>query len=208
MADNNTQNLPTYFTYVKGARYMCTYNFAVEVGGSNGAIGTGDELVLHPDEPPDSGEGDAWYLTKEPRVVLLLMDDGRLGAQPLTADIGVGVLPVEPITAFDTFGIPGGGRVLRRQIPLVPAFCLTDMKYQGTTCGDGFIADLVTGDRTGMKFANVYVPISRSTTLEGLAFLRPFDVSALSKLRPNNQMLMDCLRLTRLSEHTLAADFC
>jgi len=68
---------------------------------------------------------------------------------------------------------PESGRAItfkRKQLPLLPAFALTDYKAQGKTLSR-VIIDL----QSCKRISSVYVMLSRATSLDGLLILRPFD---------------------------------
>lgn len=101
-----------------------------------------------------------------------------------------------------------GYSVRRRQVPICPAFCLTDYKIQGATL-ESAILDLK-DDRNGRrqdshrKYCSTYVQLSRLRSLTGLHLLQPIDMSDLQH-RPDAQLLGEMQRLQALELDTLAA---
>ena len=75
----------------------------------------------------------------------------------------------------------------RTQTPLVPRFAKSDYKVnielygalthkvQGSTMESGFIADIARPPTGRMGLQNLYVILSRATSFDKLAILRPFD---------------------------------
>jgi PIF1 helicase. len=101
-----------------------------------------------------------------------------------------------------------GYSVRRRQVPICPAFSLTDYKVQGATL-ESAILDLK-DDRKGRrqdphrKFCSTYVQLSHLRSLTGLHLLQPIDMSDL-QLRPDPQLLSEIQRLQALELETLVA---
>jgi ATP-dependent exoDNAse (exonuclease V) alpha subunit len=60
--------------------------------------------------------------------------------------------------------------IRRTQLPISPAFAMTAHKAQGQT-----VQQAIVDIQSCQSVESVYVMLSRVTTLEGLAILRPFD---------------------------------
>ncbi|KAF8344257.1 uncharacterized protein EI90DRAFT_2831495, partial [Cantharellus anzutake] len=56
------------------------------------------------------------------------------------------------------------------QLPLLPAFCITDYKSQGRT-----MPKVILDIESARSIQSAYVMISRATALENLLILRPFN---------------------------------
>jgi hypothetical protein len=101
-----------------------------------------------------------------------------------------------------------GYSVRRKQIPICPAFCLTDYKIQGTSL-DSAILDLrddrkSRGRDSHRRFCSTYVQLSRLRSLAGLHLLQPIEMCDLQHA-PDPQLLGEMQRLQALELETLAA---
>jgi len=85
----------------------------------------------------------------------------------------------------------------RHQVPVVPAFAMTAHKSQGQTM-DQAIVDLQNCRGT----ESPYVMLSRVTSLEGLAILRPFDKRKIQS-RQSEDSRREAKRLEYLRLHTI-----
>ena len=83
--------------------------------------------------------------------------------------------------------------ITRCQLPLIPAYALTTHKCQGKTLECGVI-DIVPPPYSKPDLAQTYVPISRFTSLEAMAILRPFPRSILNQ-KPHPDMKAELQRL-------------
>jgi hypothetical protein len=83
--------------------------------------------------------------------------------------------------------------ITRCQLPLIPAYALTTHKCQGKTLESGVI-DIVPPPYAKPDLAQTYVPISRFTSLEAMAILRPFPRSILNQ-KPHPDMKAELQRL-------------
>lgn len=96
--------------------------------------------------------------------------------------------------------------VRRKQVPLCPAFSLTDYKVQGSSV---ISATLDLKDRARVrsqdhhrKYCSLYVQLSRLHSLTGLHLLEKLEMRDLS-YRPDPQLLNEMLRLENLQKETL-----
>lgn len=101
-----------------------------------------------------------------------------------------------------------GYSVRRKQIPICPAFCLTDYKIQGATL-DSVILDLKDDIKnrrqdSHRKYCSTYVQLSRLRSLNGLHLLQSISMSDLEH-RPDPQLLEEMRRLQALQQQTLGA---
>jgi hypothetical protein len=86
----------------------------------------------------------------------------------------------------------------RTQLPLQPAFTMTEYKAQGRTLNNVII------DLAGCSGSQApYVMASRATCLSGLYILRPFDIKKI-RCRPSEDLRLETLRLDELYMKTLA----
>jgi hypothetical protein len=79
------------------------------------------------------------------------------------------------------------------QLPLIPAYAMTRHKCQSKTLELGVI-DIVPPPYCKPDLAQTYVPISRFTSLEVMAILRPFPRSILNQ-KPHPDMKAELQRL-------------
>ena len=101
-----------------------------------------------------------------------------------------------------------GYSVRRKQIPVCPAFCLTDYKIQGATL-NSVILDLKDDGKSRRqdshrKYCSTYVQLSRLRSLEGLHLMQPIIMSDVEH-KPDPQLLEEMRRLQALQQETLHA---
>ena len=87
--------------------------------------------------------------------------------------------------------------ITRCQLPVIPAYVLTTHKCQGKTLESGVI-DIVPPPYSKPELAQNYVPISRFTSLEAMAILRPFSRSILNQ-KPHPDMRAELPRLQSIN---------
>ena len=83
--------------------------------------------------------------------------------------------------------------ITRCQLPIIPANAMTTHKCQGKTLQSGVI-DIAPPPYAKPDLAQTYVPISRFTSLEAMAILRPFPRSILNQ-KPHPDMTAELQRL-------------
>ena len=83
--------------------------------------------------------------------------------------------------------------ITRFQLQLIPVYALTTHKCQGKTLESGVI-DILPPPYAKPDFAQTYVPITRFTSLEAMAILRPFPRSILNR-KPHPDMKAELQRL-------------
>jgi len=91
---------------------------------------------------------------------------------------------------------------------MCPAFSLTDYKIQGSTLTTA-VLDLkdnpsLKGQSSHKKFCSIYVQLSRLRSLDGLHLLQKIDMKDL-QFRPDDALLTEMERLSKLEEETIAA---
>ena len=99
-------------------------------------------------------------------------------------------------------------RVTRRQVPVCPAFSLTDYKVQGSTLITA-VLDLkhdpsARGQDAHKKYSSNYVQLSRLRSLEGLHLLQSITMEDL-QFRPDERLLIEIERLRGLERETIAS---
>jgi len=98
--------------------------------------------------------------------------------------------------------------VRRKQVPVCPAFSLTDYKVQALTLKIA-VLDLkddstAKGQNEHKKFCSLYVQLSRLQSLNGLYLLQKIEMKDL-QFRPHDGLLVEMERLRKLEKETLAA---
>jgi hypothetical protein len=98
------------------------------------------------------------------------------------------IVPVFPLERSITVK---GHSVRRTQVPMCPAFSLTDYKVQGSTLTNG-VLDLkhdpsARGQDSHKKYRSNYVPLSRFRSLEGLHLLQSITMEV-----SNSAQTSDC----------------
>ena len=113
------------------------------------------------------------------------------------------VIPIFPINS----SVPiNGARLIRRQVPICPAFALTEYKVQGATF-DTAVLDLQRGPKsqwtsTHKRFCSTYVQLSRLKTLSGIKLLAPIILDDVAN-EPKDKLIEEDTRLDKLSSITL-----
>ena len=98
--------------------------------------------------------------------------------------------------------------VRRKQVPMCPAFSLTDYKVQGSSFSSA-VLDLhddssARGRDPHHKFTSRYVQLSRLRSRRGVHLLRKITIEDL-QFRPDNRLLAEMERLRNLEQSTLVA---
>ena len=123
-------------------------------------------------------------------------------------DLPFDVFPLMPTESTMTFN--GNMKIKTRQLPLAPAFALTEYKVQGATFKKA-VLDLRRPakhktqrkeDWNHQRFCSVYVQLSRLQTLEGVQLLQPIEFSDINN-RPHPALLHATAELDQLSHSTL-----
>ena len=114
-------------------------------------------------------------------------------------------MPIFPIERSITVK---GLSVRRKQIPICPAFCLTDYKVQGSTLSAA-ILDLKSdaarrGQDSHRKYCSLYVQLSRLRSFQGLHLLQKITADDL-RFSPDPDLIVEMERLRGLEAKTLAA---
>jgi hypothetical protein len=140
--------------------------------------------------------------TKLPACILFKHNKPK----PATFDgLDQSIMPVFPVERSITLK---GYSVRRKQVPMCPAFCLTDYKVQGSTLTSA-ILDLkddptIRGLDRHRKFCSTYVQLSRLRSSKGLYLLQRLDMSDL-QFGPDPRLLTEMQRLQELEKQTMAA---
>ena len=212
LPDNKTEGLPGYLPIVSNMPVLITHNIATELHVSNGSIGRLVKVVYKDEEQSNDATAmsnstfpfNTVYIRK-PLYALVQLPQCK-SASTLT-DLQPTLVPIVPEQKTIKVDLksclsPPQKRLLqnkttvtitRCQLPLIPAYALTTHKCQGKTLQSGVI-DIVPPPYTKPDLAQTYVPISRFTSLETMAILRPFPRSILNQ-KPHPDMLAELQRL-------------
>ena len=105
---------------------------------------------------------------------------------------------VIPVFALERSITRKGHSVRRKQVPMCPAFSLTDYKVQGSTLNTAVLdlKDDPTARRQDghKKYCSTYVQLSRLRSLDGLHLLERIDMNDL-QFRPDDRLLAEMGRL-------------
>jgi hypothetical protein len=130
---------------------------------------------------------------------------GTIDRGPLVEDLDPTVMPVFPLERSITLK---GYSVRRKQVPVCPAFCLTDYKVQGSTLTTA-ILDIkddptIRGQDRHKKYCSTYVQLSRLRSLKGLHLLQKIEMKDL-RFGPEPRLLSEMQRLQELEKETIDA---
>ena len=140
--------------------------------------------------------------TKPPACVLFQRDNSE---HSKFDGLDVKIIPVFPLERSITVK---GHSVRRKQVPMCPAFSLTDYKVQASTLGTA-VLDLkhdpsARGQDAHKKYCSNYVQLSRLRSLEGLHLLQSITMEDL-QFRPDERLLIEIERLRGLERETIAS---
>lgn len=196
---------PGILPYTDGMPCVVNRNTATNLGLVNGTVGRAHSVLLNPQSRVRNVSGNVWLVDKPPQVVLVKMD-GETRHNP------VDFMPEPDVLLVFSENVGrvsvGSVRVPRTQVPMSPAFAITDYKcqgrtfdrvaidFEGTIHGNGKI-----GDSQG-QYADVYVPLSRVRKLSGISLLRPVR-RELFLTKPDARLNAEMVRLRSLEVETL-----
>ena len=210
--DNKTEGLPGYLPIVPNMPVLITHNIATELHISNGSIGRLVKVVYEDEEQSydtttisnPTFPSNTVYVRK-PLYALVQLPQCKL-ASALT-DLQPTFIPIVPeqkTIKVDLKSILSSAQkrllqnkttitITRCQLPLIPAYAMTTHKCQGKTLESGVIG-IVPPPYSKPDLAQTYVPISRFTSLEAVAILRPFPRSILNQ-KPHPDLKAELQRL-------------
>jgi len=97
---------------------------------------------------------------------------------------------------------------IRRQVPMCPAFGLTDYKVQGKTLSQAIVNlkddQHNRGQDSTTKFCSRYVQVSRPQSWDGLKLLRRIEMKDLA-FHPHPKLIAEMKRLQELEHKTLSS---
>lgn len=154
--------------------------------------------------PAEFYEIDNLYIlcTKPPACVLFKQ---KKSTTSVFEGLAPAIVPVFPLERSITLK---GYSVRRKQVPMSPAFCLTDYKVQGSTLKCA-ILDLkddptIRGRGRHQKYCSTYVQLFRLRSCQGLRLLQKIEMKDL-QFQPDPRLLVENERLLELEKITLRA---
>ncbi|KFZ23650.1 hypothetical protein V502_01866 [Pseudogymnoascus sp. VKM F-4520 (FW-2644)] len=120
------------------------------------------------------------------------------------SDLEPAIIPVFPFEKSITLK---NYSVRWKQVPMCPAFSLTDYKVQGSTLPAAILDLKNSGTRrqtNDKNYCSLYVQLSRLQSSAGLYLLQKLDMDDL-RFRPDNGLLAEMDRLMALEEQTLSS---
>ena len=114
--------------------------------------------------------------TQKPNIVYIKFDDNDTGKKAITKHSDLfarhkNVVPIEPVLTKIKIrpGKPSSPEIQRTQFPFTLGFACTVHKVQGLTLKKIVVSfDLL--QQTSFNYGQIYVALSRSTSLQGLIF--------------------------------------
>jgi PIF1-like helicase len=195
----DTARLENRLELAIGMEAMVTQNIATDASLANGSRGIVKDVVLDPrEEWQEAEEGVIWL--KYPPAMILFEPYRKPTIDPLP-----GLLPNQvPVLPFEDSFYVGGKKkrtkVIRRQMPLTPAYAFTDHKSQGQTLGCVLI-DIGYLSRFPVNAFAAYVALSRSRGRHTIRLLREFD-ERLFTTHPSRDLMEEDKRLHKAAEET------
>lgn len=165
---------PGIFAYSAGIPVVVNKNTNTSLGLVNGKEGVAVNVVIDPTSSVTHIAQDVWVVSRPPRAILISFP-GDMRHKPIE-DFEANVLPIFPqpvghVEIKDSKGIKVA--VARTQVPVTPAFAITDYKCQGRTFERIAVDFETTRNCFGQKdYASITVPLSRVKTLSGLSLIR------------------------------------
>ena len=208
---------PGLFFYTPQMATMVLTNSCTPLGLVNGARGIATGVVVDPTgtffqlircrlftQLTIPTIADFFYLlcTKPPVSVLFQRQKVKHSKFDDLDPKSIPVFPLEKSITVKKFSIR------RKQVPMCPAFSLTDYKVQGSSFSSA-VLDLhddssVKGKDGHHKFTSRYVQLSRLRSQCGVHLLRKISIEDL-QFRPDDRLLAEMERLQNLERSTIAA---
>ena len=208
LPDNKTEGLPGDLPIIPNMPVLITHNIATKLHISNGSIGRLVKVVYEDEEQSYDATaiGDSTFSSntvyiRKPLYALVQLPQCKIAfALPDLQPTLVPIVPEQKTIKVDLKSILSSAQkrllqnkttitITRCQLPLIPAYTMTTHKCQGKTLQSGVI-DIVPPPYPKPNLAQTYVPISRFTSLEAMAILRPFPRSILNQ-KPHLDMLVE-----------------
>lgn len=236
MLENSTvhpDKMPAVMYFYPGIPYRFTTNDFPLLGWVNNAECVGHSVILHANEPPDTGKGD-FHVLKYPPIAIMVSIEGRDLSGLFKDPVPPNCIPVFPKHS-DTFVVDWSKTsiniklyedrndlesankfsVRRTGFPLEVALAFTDFFAQGQSFkGAPHLLHLNIGKRESYKKANILVPVSRPATLSDLKLAHPLwsndeergrvIAKFATALKPCPDYLAEMERLRMLHEDTMS----
>lgn len=142
------------------------------------------------------------FCTKPPACLLVKLN------RPQSAEFDHLESSTTPIFPLERSVSLKGFSIRRKQVPMCPAFCLTDYKVQGSTLTEAILDLKNDPTRRGWdahrKFCSTYVQLSRLRSFKGLHLLQKISMEDV-QFGPDPRLLSEIKRLQLLQEETIAA---
>lgn len=181
-----------------GMEVMVTFNIATDLDVANGARGHIVDIVLDTREEVSAIPSQTVQLQHPPIYILVQMICSK--ALPLEG-LPNGVIPIMPqLKTFNVTTASGQKISVTRQLPITPAYALTDYRSQAQTI-DHCIVDLATPPTGTLTPFNAYVALSRSRGRSSIRLLRDFN-ERLFIQHPSEHLQIEDERLNRLDQST------
>lgn len=175
--DGDGFNSPGIFSYTKNMPLMILSNISTPNCIVNGVGGKATKVVVDPKSICYHINNIYTFVSRPPLCVIVEKEDKI--PMPFR-DLSENEVPIFPMRSY---GKVKGliGKIRREQVPLVTAFCITDIKSQGKTYEE-LLMDLVRKPNAGshQQYASVVVQLGRVKTLKGVWLREPVQLSDLS----------------------------
>ncbi len=163
-------SLPKELELFAGLPVMLTKNTAVEMGLTNGSMGTVTRIHFEKDQ-------------HIPKYVVVKFPDTTCPKLPNLENKEIPIFPIHSSFQYKFPGTTKSTTIRRTQLPLVSAYSYTSYKSQGKTL-DAVVVDLQPASNRPLDPSFSYVPLSRVRSLQDLVILREFPISVLQSPRP------------------------
>jgi len=183
-----------------GMEILITFNISTDVDVANGAHGQIVDIVLDSREEFNISMSHEIELKYPPTYILVCM----LCTRAHTLDgLDNGVLPITSLKKNFNIVIANGTKISvnRQQLPITPAYALTDYRSQAQTI-DHCIVDLGTPPSGQLTPFNAYVALSRSWGRHSIRLLRDFDERLFTQHPNHHKLLNEDQRLQQLNRKT------
>lgn len=203
--DQSELNGSGIFAYTDNMPVILTKNLKIYLGMVNGKEGIAKKAYFNPLARMIKFTATTFIVDKPPSCVVVEFDNQKVLHEPLTEDGFIGnQFPIFPINVGIVKKKGESPKCQRTQIPLTPAFAITDYKAQGRTYNKVAIDFETTRNGNKQKdHAGIYVPLSRCKTLEGLVLIKHVRENVFIK-QPDCKLITEMQRLRRLEERTVA----
>ncbi|KAI8711065.1 hypothetical protein NCS52_01481800 [Fusarium sp. LHS14.1] len=205
--DNSSCKIPGVFFYAQGMPVVVNKNIYTGLRVVNGAEFTAVDAIPDPKFLGYCVADDITVYFGPPLAILL--------ESPETKDLTIPALPtgtvlIRPITytldpAHSQYRFLSG-KCIRRGLPVVPAFVLTDYKAQGKTFVDVLLElrgnRMTNGQPSKCDFTSLYVQLSRCRILQGIKLLSPVRPQDFLGNKPDQGMIDAMQRLMDLAVET------